>query len=352
MVNFLKKLFFFASPLFLLFALLTYVLVHFSELSTIDDLIALHASGEPYLFGKRYVPFSSDPKHELLKAVGPEITTFGNSRVLQIRKSFFSTTSSFYNYGQINSIAKLVPTLKDLDETGIRHPKLIIVQLEQSYFIGNPSADEGNVADDGVGKPNWLLIYSTIFKDIMRKKIELSALLSKSEKNLIGVDAGIFHAGYREDGSRKYPDTILDYTNPKHEDYLFEDSKRRIRENINLFSQASSYNQSTFKEFALFLELANQQGNHVTLFFPPYAPSVYRVMMEGPYDFGYQKKLAADIRAESEKYGFTFIDFSDPSTLGLHDTDFFDGYHPKEPVLKHVLDTLAEQDAVLRAYLK
>lgn len=350
MNSFLTKLLLFLSPVLLLGIVVTYVLTAFGEFTNVDELLELHASERPYLWAKRYVPFERDPKYEILKASTPAITTFGNSRVLQIRAGFFSSTTTFYNYGEINSVGKLKETLERFRADRVPYPDLIIVALEQSYFIDHSAGV--NVSDDGIGTPQWLLIYSTVLKDIVRGKVRVGDVPAHRDDSIIGTEANVLGSGYREDGSRQYSELFLDHTYPEHEDYRFEDTKRRIGEGINLFAHANRYNPERLREYTEFLDLAQELSIRIVAFFPPYAPTAYALMQEPQYEFGYQKALAQDVATVTSSHGFSFKDFSDPESLSLSDSDFFDGYHPKEHVLGNILTELSKGDATLHRYIR
>jgi len=347
MRTFTFHIIFFLAPLIISVLFITYLLWSLGEFKTIDEVTGLHQTNQSYLLGKKYIPFATDPKFEILRHTSPTITTLGNSRVLQVKKEFFKDQYSFYNLGQTNSIGGLTTNLERIIKITDTPPQLIIVALEQSYFIQSDHTTAANISNEGVGETNWLVIYTNVVRDLVHRKISLENIYNAQSTYVIGAEAALLNAGYREDGSRKYSDTYPDHTHPLHEDFEFSDTKRRILQNINLFSQAVHVNPERLDELDAFLKLAKESNIEVVLFFPPYAPSVYAFMQKPEFSYAYQREAADAIRNLTQKYTYAFDDFSDPTSLNLSDQDFYDGFHPKEQVLRSILLRLSSLSPAL-----
>ena len=231
-------------------------------------------------------------------------------------------------------------------------PKVIIVGLEQSYFLEKGSSLGKQFATDGIGKVDSLRAITRVIRDLLQQKIPLSTIrLHESAISFVGIRANVLRSGFRNDGSMNYGGIVPDYRHPDHEDHLFHDSFERIEKGCSLFEYGQQPLERSLDDLNLFLQKAHDMDIHIVGFLPPYAPTVYKKMEEYPTEYSYMNYLDQDILEIFEQYEHSFFDFTDPKEYGFNDLQFIDGYHGSEVIYGIITRHIATEDSVFADYV-
>lgn len=351
MIRFAKKALVFLCPIFLVLLYSLFVFIKAGEFISFERIVSMQLSGERTLVGKGYIGDGNNIKKVMVEKIRPQITTLGNSRVLQFRSEFFGGTS-FYNRGEAGNVGQFFQFLEELGED--YRPEIVIVGLEQSYFNElryleiNQDVQRESGSEEALLFSNFMSSWRKPIIDLFRKKYFFNDLFSNNDYyHPVGINALVKQNGSRNDGSYYYGEIINKASTEDGEIELFQDSHRRIDKGINLFHYGEEVSQDAMQELELFLSEANNLGIHVVGFLPPYAPSIYEEMMEvGRYD--YIKRLPTNLKPMFERYNHTFFDFSNPATVKGDDYEFIDGFHGSEKVYAKILVSMAHEDEQLK----
>jgi len=361
------QLFLFVSPVIIIVFFGIFLLWYTGEFYTDEMIKQLHEDNIEFMYEKSYLSYADDPGVQIFKDKKPNIVVLGNSRVLQFRKEFFNQEFSFYNYSRIGTMKDLVEFWNMLKDNKI-NPEIIIVGLEQSYFLHTSSGGGGKNFTglknnkNFVGKKqstteNNLIIITGIVRDILNGKINLVRLWKNrnSDVKYVGMAAAVLHQGIRRDGSRSYGDMVADYRNPKHDDYKFSQTFKEIEWSFGHYSQATDFSLDTISILENFLKVTSEKGIHVVAFLPPYAPSVFEKVnnkFKNNLDvYAYMKKIAPRLNNIFQKYEHSFFNLSDPEKNNLSDEHFIDGNHAAEPAYALITLYMSERDKLLGPYV-
>ena len=81
-----------------------------------------------------------------------------------------------------------------------------------------------------------------------------------------------------------------------------------------------------------------QKGVVVYGFFPPFAPSISKIMMSSKYDYSYIDKSSKELENVFNNFNFYFQDFSYSNKFS--DINFLDGVHCDENINYEILKAL------------
>lgn len=352
-----KKVIVFIFPVFLFFLFPILVLYISGEFIAADDaLLIQQRSNKTVLLGKAYLSYEKSLKITRLLDHQPEVTTLGNSRVLQFREDFFKKDVRFYNIGEAASIPRLKVGLNIFPED--ESPKLIIVGLEQSYFLQNESEEDlreyspQSAEEESIHASDILYAVRNIYSDYIHRKFTLRGLLeARKLSNSVGVNALVTQTGMRSDGSHRYGNIIRDPTNPSLEDYNFKETLERVERGERGFEYSDSISPFAIDELQSFLDEAENRNIHIVAFLPPYAPTVYTKMMSTGNKYGYISKIKLQIQPLFDKHHFTLFDFTDALLFDSVDAEFVDGWHGSEKTYLRLFIAMAEIDLKLGAYV-
>lgn len=347
-LSFFKKITIFLLPIAALFAFPLFVMVISGELVPLDKRIEIQqASQRPVLLTKAYFPFEKNIRQETFVTLRPDITTIGNSRVYQFREEFFKDDNRFYNFSDGGAgLEHVFNTFWQVVDRSGATPKLVIVGLEQSMFIGS------NEAKPPPEKPNILYIVRRVYGDYWSGKLAFWQLIQKRrESDSLGISALVSGGGTRKDGSERYGAVIAHPLDPSFWDYKFRGTFERIDGGIPpLYMPGADLSPVFLTELKEFLDEAKRRGIHVVGFLPPYAPSAWNRMKTRDDHYAYILKINPAVGHEFADRGFSFFDLTNASLLASPDEEFLDGNHGSEKTHARMVLYIAERDPIFAHY--
>ena len=355
MKKFVINVFFFCAPL-LLFAIPPFLALKISRENyfEIDNVVTRkkkyligYAYNEPNYGYLKWKEVTSKPKQNILAV--------GSSRILQFRANMFQ--SSFYNAGYtIISISEFVPFLKSIPKS--KYPEVLIVNLDQWMF--NKRSDplsSGNPIDkwkNSFRKNASATTLNNVWQDLLTGKYGYVSLLKTSgEKGLekIGLNAAVNDKGFRNDGSIFYGDQITKLMNNDStaNDYLYNDTYKRIAAGNNKFEYASEVNPKALFELDNLLKFCAVNNIYVVAFLPPYANKVNEKMQQSG-NYSYMSKIYPAAVSIFKKYGFELWDMTLLGKYGSDDGETIDGFHGGEVTYQKMLIYMIENNSRLKDY--
>ena len=248
-----------------------------------------------------------------------EISIIGTSRTAGFEKNMFSN-KSVYNYSMIvNSIHDIKNLINDLHTN---KGDTIIIGLDQWNFNNSYL-------------PRYVNTYKTntlnIPYSLIGKKKKTNSYLLIGEKSIDNF------SGFRNDGSYFYGKRFIV---PKEElaDYNFINTYDHIQNGNSRFEYGSKV---ALKQIEILEELlVYSKKNEIIIigFFPPFAPSVNKMMNHPKYNYSYIKESSKLITDLFDEYGFKFKDFTN---IDFYDDSFYlDGFHCNRNVYYYILKSL------------
>lgn len=272
--------------------------------------------GEPYEEGyAKYFKFNKNVSEYPLLAIG-------SSRVLQFKSEFF--VDSFFNLGYMVGTPK--QTLQLIEKKNIRN-KTIIISLDQWAF--NSDWLKNNHSNFTIPqKPN---IIKTAFLrervyDVLTGKIHPFPPYSSTRLVKIGGAAFFAIDGVINDGSHYYGKIIHGILNDCPEligkDANFKNTLARIKKGENRFQFGETCDEQAISDLAQLITTNKQRGNKVYYFFPPYAPTIQKLLQQKKY--AYISDAAKKIDSLAKLQDVPFYDFT---YLTSEDNMYSDGFH-------------------------
>ena len=266
-----------------------------------------------------------NPKHHQsiidlkLKEKKKQISIIGTSRAAGFEKEMFSN-KSFYNYSMtVNSISDIKDLLIDL-----------YTNKGDTIIIG---IDQWNFNNSYLGR--LLNIYKTnnlnIPYTLIDKKKKTSSYLLIGEKSIDNL------SGFKNDGSYFYGKRFI-VPKEELEDYNFINTYDQIQNGNSRFEYGSKID---LKQIEILEELlVYSKKNEIKLigYFPPFAPSINKMMNNPKYDYSYIKESSKLIIQLFDEYGFKFKDFTN---IDYYDDSFYlDGFHCNRNIYYYILREL------------
>jgi hypothetical protein len=336
---FLRRIAFFCLPVMLFLASSTGVVVYAGELMPLREVALLQAGKTSVLYGRAYRVNYFAYKLIAAQMRRPKVLVLGSSHVMQIRSQFFNKQpTTFYNAGgAIHNLTEIQEFLKYLVPG--QTPEVLIVGLDQAWFNGHGAAgfSERRVGDP-IDEEYWpptdrlMNMSKAAFSDVLAGKIPIGGLLNRSEPayrvQAIGLNAIVHGTGFRNDGSLQWGPGLTGL--PPLADRL-KPGIDQMNANTFYYSRSEQIVDSRIHEVETLLKYASARKIYVIGFSPPFAPTMYRRMMD---DGGYQylPKLSSRLAALFVRYGFNYFDFTDAASVGAVDDDMLDDSHPSEYV--------------------
>jgi hypothetical protein len=267
-----------------------------------------------------------------------------------IKQEHFLPGTGFYNAAtatqNFDSYLNFIGSL----ETSPRH---ILMNLDQWHFNRNyfeqPAVKKNAELYDY--KNGYLYDPVMILRGLTKMLLEgkISPLKKFKYPENVGLTAATYGEGFRKDGFYVWNRII------ESEDYrtgaAYNNSNSYITKGMVMFAFGNGdevYGES-INEVEEILRLCKERGFMVTAFLPPFAPSVYRRLMEsGRYT--YMSKIYPALLPLFEAYGFELFDFTDASDI-TDDTMTYDGYHADDRGNHRMLLSMKAQNSVLAGYI-
>ena len=338
--NFFKKLLILLLPFILCIPFVIYLILtkelYFNGVNMLADC---HMGTKPCLIGLMYSsPECPQLKIEMTKRLRPKILAIGTSRIMQVRRNFFRSESSFYNAG--GAIRRLPHIQRFLDKLPPDyHPNILLISLDQRFFNPNwehpvDTKDYDNFFEMDYSDPLYVLgqILKGFPADVMANKISWKDYfqVSPQPQLRIGLSAHLENSGFRNDGSYVYGNILKNPEDPSLIDYQFRFTHDLITKRTRGFQFSKDISPMALQELDALLERAAQNNIHVIALIPPYAHEVYQRMMNLGDGYGYMKELYIKLRPFFIKYRSTLFDASDLAKLGASDKEALDGFHGSE----------------------
>lgn len=301
------------------------------------EVALVQAGSTPVLYGRAYrVNFFA---YKLIAAQirMPKVLILGSSHVMQFRSQFFNKQpAAFYNAGgAIHNLSEIQEFLSNLAPA--QTPEVLILGLDQAWFNAHGASgfSERRVGDP-IDEEYWpptdrlMNLSKEAFSDVLAGKIRLNGLLNRTEPaygaQAIGLNAIVHGVGFRNDGSLQWGPAILKL--PSLTDRL-RPGIDQMNANTFYYARAEHVVESRINEVEALLRYAAHRNIYVIAFSPPFAPTMYRRMMN---DSGYQylPEMASRLAELFVSYRFTYFDFSDAASVGAVDDDMLDDSHPSE----------------------
>ena len=295
-------------------------------------------------YDKAYKFYMTDEVHR------PQVLALGSSRIMQVKRSVVSPDYTFYNAGgAIQNVRELPLFVSKLHDS----PELILVNIDQFWFNQgynaedqpfSPSAYEverGTMNEDFERLGRFVCDFYT---DLWKGKISLRKVFSSGH---IGLNAICNENGFAADGSRYQGDMIA--APELQEDYNFKNVLGRIRNGNQRFQYGDRPDSTLVSAVDDFLGQCVARHIKVVAFLPPFAPFVYRKMLDtGRY--GYMAELYPMLLPVFEKHGCSLYDFTDVTETGAHNYDFDDGFHGSENIYNGMIRQMVCQDSTLAPF--
>ena len=300
------------------------------------------------LFGLAYSYYDKSYKFHMTDEVcRPQVLALGSSRIMQVKRSVVSPDYFFYNAGgAIQSVRELSLFMSKLHES----PKLILVNLDQWWFNRAYIDEDQPFSPSVYDEPSFEFsklgqFVCDFYADFAKGKINLMKAFSSDH---IGLNAICNENGFAADGSRYQGDMIV--ASELQEDYNFKDVLSRISNGNQRFQYGDNADSTQIAVIDDFLTQCVARKIKVVAFLPPFAPFVYKRMLEtGKY--GYMSKLYAMLKPVFEKHeGCSLYDFTDVTDMGAHNYDFDDGFHGSEIIYNGIIRQIVRQDSTLTPF--
>lgn len=276
----------------------------------------------------------------------PKLIALGTSRVMQFKSEFFKD-GVFYNCGGgVNgNYDEYLNFLRNL----AYKPEIILLGLDAWVFndAWNKHCEvfaQFKELHENHGNHGAALFY--IIKDWLAGKWTAAELNSYPEN--IGFNGRIKDKGFRIDGSHYYGDV---YRHPElQQDYNFVDTLYRISTGTKRFEYGSQIDTETLVMLDELLKYCKSNGIAVIGFSPPFAPTIYKTMLDSG-NYGYLSEIAPACEKLFKKYGFEFYDYLDGAALNVNDAYFVDGFHGSEVAYGYMIKDMADRHSILDKYI-
>jgi hypothetical protein len=292
-------------------------------------------------------------KFKMTNITKPELLVLGTSRVFYIKKEHFLSGTGFYNAGvAVQNLDAYVDFIGSLNAPSLQY---IILNLDQWWF--NANYFETPLAKDFFYHPHFDYKHGyhynplTIIKEfyLKLKNGDLTADWSMKYPENIGLLAAEYNDGVRVDGFYVWTRMIESeqYKNGVGYELILD----QIAGGEYLFAPGNGdeiYDHSV-KEVEKLLAFCRDRGIMVTAFLPPFAPSIYALLMEkGGYE--YMARIYPTLLPLFEQYGFELYDFTDAADI-IDDTMSYDGYHPDDRAYRRVLLSMKARGSVIGKFV-
>ena len=265
-------------------------------------------------------------------------------------------TSTFYNAGYtISSMNDFLPFLESIPHR--KYPDFLIIALDQ-WMFNEHSDNLKNVRSPKYWSNSYIKypempILKSIYSDFFKGKLVIPyskfKIAENSNIDKIGLGAFLNNTGIRNDGSRYYALQINKLLNGDKlaKDYLFSDTKNRIRNGFWPFKYGSKINEKAINKLNQFLQVCEENEIFVIAFLPPFANSVYEEMNKSG-DYTYIKEIFPRLQPLFKRYNFEIYDYSSVSYCKSNDEEMLDGFHGGEVTYLKILMDMVKQNSKLR----
>lgn len=345
------KLALYIAPFAIAFSALTGFLVYTGETMPLNMVIAHQQGEEPVLFRYRYGNRDQQYKLQFVNTKKAEVLAIGSSRILQFREGFFNKNpDAFYNAAApawtLNEVNNL---LENIDPSVL--PKVLIFALDPIWFNDNYV---GDVFPEPLNDfSNIFVVNRSFMQDVIKgETFDIGFYLKRIEPGTgtemaLGLRAIRDGHGFRNDGSEQFGDYLVAH-------WVSQEQQRdhhlnMMREGKEVYPFGDSVSQDKLDLLRSTLDIAKAKNIYVIGFLPSYMPTLWEEMIQNE-NHAYIPKVTESLQSIFAEYNYALYDYSNGASLGIKDTDFFDGWHASElGNLLLYLDLLAKEP-ILQTY--
>jgi hypothetical protein len=352
--RFFLKLALFVIPVAFGVLLVVGITMYIGEIGDLRQVAQLQMGSTPVLFGRYYKENVFSFKVISTNLRKPEVLVLGSSRVWQFRDMFFNLKpDAFYNASRYGgNIYQANAFLHTLEHDAL--PKILILGLDQDWFNPQMSGSAAPVQYDEERYPvpaRTLQIVVSTFKYIGARRVSVSELIAHQDllNNHYAIGLGAIHngLGFRNDGSYQYGDFLLALTPV---DERLASMRSHLAKHEAPFEPSDQVDTNAINELDRLLQFCKENQITVVAFSPPFAPSLYKELMQQE-GHDYLKLLEPEFTRLFRQYDFEYFDFTDMSAFGITDEDMYDGVHTSEYVtLQMYLHMLQNTNNLFSAY--
>ena len=289
----------------------------------------------------------------------PSILAIGSSRVMQFRDIMFPPLETeFYNGGGLlRNAFDLEAFAAILVREGLILPRVLIVGLDPWWLRTN----HGEIT--WLNDPDERFTFAghiEAFRQILKKDAlqKVTAAIFSPEVPLFGYDAigtsaRVEGTGFRKDGSRLYPlKVFLDFLKtPVYVDRESPPIIDRIQMARREYSLPAIVDEERVRLIIAALSIIKNKGVEVFAFMPPYSTEAFQALEDNQPLKRWWNFYKNEFPTLLEKHDIVVVPVSHPIQSGLDDTYMFDGFHPSEVYIAHLVKSLIEK-APNSSYLK
>jgi len=346
---FLRQIFIFLSPFIMIGLALEFALWKTGDLWPSQyALTHQQQSTNESIYGPRF--FSN--QFNIFKLAGiryrhASILSIGSSRVMQIRDIMFHPLEKeFYNAGgllrnpfDLDAFATLIAR----EELPL--PKVLIVGIDPWWLRTHYNSGNTTWLNDWDERFSFAG-HIEVFRQILKKwgLGEIIAAISASERprfdyETIGTSARIDGTGFRKDGSNLYPAKIFweFMDNPIYVDRELPLIINRIQKKRREFSLPAAIDEKRLHLIVKALALIQKKGVEVYAFMPPFSTEVFEAIENSQPLRQWWTYYKTEFPKLLKKHHILVVPVSHPGEFHLQDTYMFDGWHPSEVYIGHLV---------------
>ncbi|WP_018702981.1 hypothetical protein [Anaeromusa acidaminophila] len=256
-----------------------YVLFRLNENLDIEQSIEKQI-GEGALYGRLLIGQDAIYKMQMAKKQRADILVIGSSRVMQLRREFFSDDMSFFNAG--GCMPNIEQGIEFLDGITIEYkPKVIMLGIDL-WWLNGAYNEKDNRKKEILSNnmiQNRLFLYGSLFDNVINgniRRINVNVLRDNfhnafdpfEHRPAIGLLAALNGDGFRVDGSYQYGGII---TGKKSSDKNFEDTHKRIATGTARFEYTETVDAKKLEQLKRFVSVVKSKGIPIVVFAPPFA---------------------------------------------------------------------------------
>ncbi len=281
----------------------------------------------------------------------PSILSIGSSRVMQIRDMMFHPLEKeFYNGGGILRNAFDLHTFADiLTREELPLPKVLIVGIDPWWL--RTHYGKATWLNDSDGRSSFAG-HIEAFRQILKKGAFQQVFTATSSfkspgfgYDAIGTYARIEGTGFRKDGSSLYPSKVFRefVESPVYVDRESPAIIDRIRKTKREFSLPATIDEHRVRLIIEALSRIKNKGVEVYAFMPPFSEEAFEALEDSQALHQWWNYYKHKFPKILEKHDIFITPVSNPAQFELDDRYMFDGWHPSEVYMGHLVKRMIEK---------
>lgn len=316
------------------------------EHSTYDEIVAKQLESNA-IYGTATSQNTFSYKLELVKAVKPDVVAWGSSRVMQMRREFFSVPFVTIG-GAVNHLSEGMQFLEKM--VTFHKPKQLILSLDFWWFNGDyiDPMNFGYHQNDGkqltfkkLKRPLQLLKDKKLSPETFVNIFTDNRLNKSTNFPGLGLHAISTSNGYRVDGSYFYALHVFG-DKPKKGRH-FKQTMHKIEKGLERFKYAEHIDPSRLRYLKKILDFCQKHDIEPIVMIPPVSPTIAQKLGSMPDQFAHIQELRSAIKS----LGVEAHDYHDPENIASDDCEFYDGFHGGDVTYQRILLDMAERESAL-----